>query len=267
MFKMLLRSLEFIDAKDTDVVVYYSPQYKIFKEAELTFSTSIKIMFIEMEPLNEKVLLDYGYINSIACLQNQNWLKQYTYLLRTDTDTLLTPKWNSHYPECFTIGGGYYVYDDLTRNRLEEVGNKFGINKRADYTENLGSTWYGESGTMLDLSTEVTKLTSYFLKNEFATNEGTWPSYYRGVSLLYASEIAINNMVKKYLKDSENFDFCSTSGNLITNHTHIHCFHTNSLFSKFHFFDGKYVNIDPQNLDLSIVHNYSLYCALTGNTQ
>lgn len=97
---------------------------------------------------------------------------------------------------------------------------------------------------------------------EFLDGEGKWPGWYRGVVLLYAAEIATNHLVDEFIIDNSKLDFGSTSSEDVTGHPHIHCWHTDDLFSKFHFDSGKYDNIDIDKLDTARVNEYCLYVAL-----
>lgn len=268
MFKMLMKSLELIQAIETDLIVFFNPLYSqeiLFENSFLTDRCEVK--FFESPDLKySETFMGYEYINSIACMLGQEWLKDYEYILRTDTDTLLTEKWNNFYPDNFTVGVGGYNNDDLTAQKIELVAKKHGLFKNdREYIKNLGSTWYGKSEDVLAASVLATTLTDYFINHEFREDHGAWPGYYRGVSTLYASEIAINFLIKQLDKDVVNLDFPSTSSGAAIDHVHIHCWHTEDSFSKMKFFDGYYDHIDVNDLDLSKISDFSLYCALIGN--
>ncbi len=268
MFKMLLRSLELINAIDTDLIVFYNPLFNHDIRFENSFLTdSCEVKFFESPDLKySEEFFGYKYINSLACMVNQNWLTNYEFILRTDTDTLLTEKWNNFYPENFTVGLGGYNNDAATNERIKVVAQNHGLFGQNEHIKNLGSTWYGKSKDILEVSTLATSLTSYFLNNEFKGDEGSWPGYYKGVSTLYASEIAINHLIKTIDKDVINLDFPSTSSDRVIDHVHIHCWHTDDSFSKIGFFMGEYDHVNMDDLDRSIISDYSLYCAITGNS-
>ncbi|GAB6098304.1 hypothetical protein JCM16358_01830 [Halanaerocella petrolearia] len=57
-------------------------------------------------------------------------------------------------------------------------------------------------------------------------------------------------------------NYPSTSSDPIAYHSHIHCWHTNDIFSKFEFETGSYNDISTENLDIDRVKNYCLYMAL-----
>ncbi|WP_457831556.1 DUF7164 domain-containing protein, partial [Staphylococcus aureus] len=89
---------------------------------------------------------------------------------------------------------------------------------------------------------------------EFKYNTGEWPSYYKGVVTLYASEIAINLSVNNLLIDESNIDYYSDSNDLASEHSHIHFWHTDKFFSKHEYFNGKYKHFLIGDLDTSIVN-------------
>lgn len=271
MFRMFLKSIELANVKDTDIVVFYNPELDMFVDNEVyEIGIGGNIIFLSLPPVSNTIpFKNYNYINSIHCLTNQNWLQRYKYILRTDLDTLLTEKWNNVYPEKdqFLAGRGRYNNDRQTEDRIAFVEKKYGYSRREDYLKNIGSTWYGSSDQVLGAAELTVKLCAYFLQEEFKNSMGEWPGYYKLVSTLYASEIAVNNVAKDIIIDQENFDFESTSSNQRKNHVHIHCWHTDENFSKFKFFNGEYKELEIEKLNLDIVKDYCTFCAITGNSE
>ncbi len=267
MFKMLVQSLVEIDVVDTDLIVFFNPWYNNDTTFEDGFITdNCKVKFLEAKDLKySKEFFGYKYINSIACINGQDWLLDYEFILRTDTDTLLTEKWNTYYPENFTVGAGSYVNDVDTTEKLKAVAEKNGLTRKSSYQQNLGSTWYGKSDDVLKVASLTTSLVSYLLNNDFKSFDGEWPGYYKGVTLLYASEIALNHVLDTIVKDPVNFDFHSTSSDSVINHVHIHCWHTSESFSKLAFVADEYNHINIEDLDRSIISDYCMYCAIVGN--
>lgn len=268
MFKMLLRSVQLINAKDTDIVVFYAPKYEaMFKDYKATImgnnGAGLILKMMVAPAVQYKAFQNYKYINSIACLIGQEWLLEYDYLLRTDVDTLLTPKWNTTYPNYFTAGAGFYNNDTNIKQQLKKVMARLKLPQRKDYTYNIGSTWYGASRQVFDAAVLASSVTKELLTVEFKDFTGAWPGFYREVCSMYAGEIAVNYLVEKFTIDPANFDFESTSSDAVHQHTHIHCWHTTKPFSKHAFFDGKYKDTDVKKLDKNIIHQYCLFCALT----
>lgn len=252
----LYTSLKYIQAHDTDLVVF-GPKEALNKVP----NDCIKVeKEIDSDP---REFLTYRFINSISCLigEKADFLNEYDYILRTDADTFLTPAWNSFYPNFYTVGKGGYVNDDITRNHIQRIASHFNLRHQGLY--NLGSSHYGNAELVREVCKLATHLTAYILTEEFTEeDEGSWPSWYRGVTTMYACEIATNHLVDKITIDKNKLDFGSTSSNKIDDHPHIHCWHTDKMFSKFQFTAGKYNHLDTKRLDISKVKDYCLYIAL-----
>ena len=199
----------------------------------------------------------YPYVNSIACMNGDGAevLDRYTHLLRTDVDTFITPAWNDFHPDGFTCGVGAYSNDDEIRQRIGEIAARYGLVHRG--LTNIGSTWYGPADVVRRASALTEMLTKHILTHYFATDEGAWPGWYRGVSLLYAGEIAVNHCAPG-AKQSELLDGLSTSHEPVSRYAHIHCWHTDDKFSKHHFMSGRYTLEDARDLDLDVVSDYCM---------
>lgn len=262
MIKMMIKSIELSNLINTDLIVFHNPKITEFKNRYLN---NCYVQFIEEHPISyNEPFLNYHYINSISCMYN-TFLSNYDYILKTDVDTLFTPKLNDFYPEKFTCGVGGYNNDVDTEMKLQMVGNHFGINKKKNYIKNLGSSWYGTSTEIIKIAKLTQEITEYLLNHEFKNSEGSWPGYYRGVSTMYASEIAINHFINDINIDNGNLDFPSTSNLLTSDHVHIHCWHTDQNFSKFKLFNKGYLDIKTQELNITKISDYCLFCAITGN--
>jgi hypothetical protein len=61
-------------------------------------------------------------------------------------------------------------------------------------------------------------------------------------------------------------DYPSTELSSVNSALHIHVFHTDNLFSKFAFKDGKYAGMSVSNYEQQQVNKYALKMALEGNT-
>ena len=73
----------------------------------------------------------------------------------------------------------------------------------------------------------------------------------------YAGEIAVNHCAPDAQR-SELLDAPSTSDEPITRYPHIHCWHTDQLFSKHAFMRGGYTREDIEDRDVSIIKHYCL---------
>ncbi len=252
----LYTSLKYIRSNDTDLVVFGT------KEAlKKVPDDCIKVEY-EIAS-NPPEFLNYRFINSISCLvgEQADFLNEYDYILRTDADTFLTPAWNSFYPDFYTVGRGGYVNDDITRSNIQRIASQFNLRHQGLY--NLGSTHYGNAALVREVCKLATTITAHILTEEFTVDdEGEWPSWYRGVATMYACEIATNHFVDKITIDANRLDFGSASPDKIDNHPHIHCWHTDNMFSKFQFTAGKYDHLSTDELNIRKIKDYCLYIAL-----
>lgn len=199
----------------------------------------------------------YGYVNSIACLNGAGaeQLDAYDFILRSDVDCFLTPSWNEFYPSAFTCGRGAYSNNDDVRSRIRALAAEYGLNHYG--ITNVGSTRYGATADIRRACAFSEMLTKRLLNQEFFKDEGGWPGWYRGVALLYASEIAVNHCAPD-AHGSHLLDARSTDRVPIENYAHIHCWHTDANFSKHRFMNGQYTHEDTENLDLSLVPDFCM---------
>jgi len=254
-FGCLYTSLQYINAKNTDLIVFGT------REALKKIPNDCK----KYEFVPASVPPEFGkypFINSLSCLLSNDGkvLDKYDYILRSDVDTFLTPSWNDFFPEEYTVGKGAYAFTDEVKNSILRVSNHFGLNHRG--LHNLGSTHYGKPDQVREVCRLAVTIAEYLLTEEFKKTEGKWPGWYRGVTTMYSCEMALNHLIPKIRREPEKLDFESHSTSSIKGHPHIHCWHTDLLFSKFQFSKGKYDHIKKQHLNLQLVHDYCLYIAL-----
>lgn len=130
---------------------------------------------------------------------------------------------------------------------------------------NIGATWYGLCKNIIDIAELTMKITGSILEKDFLESHGSWPNWYRGVSSMYGSELAINHLINKNgLIVSFKFDGMSDSSSLWkeTGVYHIHCWHTDKLYSKFQNINGSYIDYKIDNLDYNKINEYCLSITL-----
>jgi len=251
----LYESWSHIQSDDTDLV-FMGPKAALEKLPE-------DVVKIVQQPVTDDPgWLDYRFINSIACLTDPSAsvLNNYDIVVRTDLDIFLTPAWNRFYPsECIT-GVGRYSNDDRVRENIQRIAQKFGLTHRG--VTNIGSTIYGPSGLIREICRLITEITWYIRTVEFKNDYGEWPSWYYGVSTLYATEIAVNHLVPSLDVPTNMLDAYSHSVESVDKYPHIHCWHTDNIFSKFQCFDGNYDHMSDDNLNLGVINEYCLSMAL-----
>ncbi|PFH33724.1 hypothetical protein BESB_079400 [Besnoitia besnoiti] len=185
-------------------------------------------------------------------------LGQYDLALRSDNDAFLSPAlvrtdntpWitgvNEETGEAefafFTGWGGYN--SETNRIVLPEYARLLKL--RHQRVHNVGSTWYGRPSDVVRAARLSVKVGDFLMNADpvFVRLDGEWPTWYRGVLLLYAAEIAVNHLidrrrlfVRKDLLDTsaaEKIKWTESPG------LHIHCWHTPDFFSKHRFGDGGY---------------------------
>ena len=155
--------------------------------------------------------LNYRFANSLACLNGEgaSVLNDYDKVLKTDLDVFLTPAWNHFYPSEFTAGTGRYSHDECVRDNVRRIANKFGLQHRG--LVNIGSTFYGPAQLVREVCELATELCKYIRTVEFKDDVGRWPSWFAGVSSMYATEIAVNHLVPAFTTPSETLDHGSHS--------------------------------------------------------
>lgn len=246
----LRHSWLYADTTDTDLVMMGPPEVLARLPDDLV---KIEQRSVEDDP----EWRGYRYTDSITCMNGAGaeQLDRYTHVLRTDVDTFITPAWNDFHPANLTYGDGGYSNDDDVRQRIRDIAANYGLVHRG--LTNVGSTWYGPTEVVRRACAFSEMLIKHLLMHHFASDEGQWPGWYRGVCTLYAGEIAVNHCAP----DAEHTDQIDTPTTLqepISRYAHIHCWHTDEKFSKHAFMAGKYTHEDTQELDLNIVRDYCM---------
>jgi hypothetical protein len=216
-----------------------------------------------------KMFNGYHFINSISCIVlNKDYLlnKNYKYMLKTDSDVFITPNFKDFFPDItqiYTGGGGYSHIEGNVKDRIKKIAVR--ENLRYQDVTDIGATWYGSCKLLIDIAELTLKNTGIILEKDFKENEGKWPGFFRGVSSMYGSELAINDLVdKNKIIISSKFDARSDSTELWkkTGVYHIHCWHGSKMFCKFENRDKKYLNYDINKLNYNKTNEYCLLLSL-----
>jgi hypothetical protein len=199
----------------------------------------------------------YRYANSIACMNGAgaHLLDRYSVVLRADVDTFITPAWHSFRPTGFICGQGAYSHTETVRQNLRQIAASFRFQHRG--LINTGSTWYGPTPLIRRVAEVTEMILRHILDRYFRDSAGAWPGWYRGVALLYASEIAINHCVPGAVK-SDLLDHGTTQRRSVHDVPHLHCWHTDAKFSKHWFMRGLYTARDRENLNLEVIPDYAM---------
>jgi len=109
------------------------------------------------------------------------------------------------------------------------------------------------------LMKEVRSLTYYLLNNEFKNDKGTYHSWFKECSSMYAQELIYNHYF------SDNFLYYGLdikpyfNRKIGNNDYHIHAFPTPSNFSKEKFFKKLYNKNEYKKYDFNIIKGYCFY--------
>jgi len=259
----LYASLKYINSNDTDMVVF-GPLDVLEKIPDDCIKIECNPISHEYPWSDPRLPSPYHFINSIyfLCTPEAEILLNYDYVLKTDVDTFLTPKWNEFYPENYTSGRGRYINDDLTADKMINIANDLGLNHKGIY--DIGATHYGKPELVLKVMKLTYSTSKYILENVFKDDLGKWPSLFYGVTTMYGGEIAVNHLIDNLIQAPDKMDCRSDSNMVIKEQIHLHSYHTFEIFSKFKFESGEYDNIDISKLNTNIISDYCLYMALNG---
>lgn len=201
---------------------------------------------------NSEVDFEYSVLNSFIMFTRSDVNEisnPYDYFLRTDLDTFITPAildWKTVHT--IAIGNGQYC-EPFNQERLKQISRNLRLNHRGVHC--VGSTWYGNAQELTFIAQRTFQMTKYIYRNEFKPElpglesidfknnpDGKWKRWYRGVSLLYASEIILNDAISDF--DETYFaplDVNACAMDNIYDHVHVHCYHDKCKFNKFQFVD------------------------------
>lgn len=214
------------------------------------------VLVYEYESPKDIYYETYKYAKSLEFVKaNDHILKNYDYLIKTDTDVFFTKNMNDYvFDDKISFRPGTYSLNEKCKEQTYELANKFNyLNYKKMF--NAGATFFGPSLEIIkimNLSDILCKDIFYLLcpdGNFGDTIEDTWQkSLYSGTSTLIATEIVISSLF-----DLENFiitdsiDANCFSTNSLDGIFHIHQWHGEEMYSKFKARDGDYDNIVYQD--------------------
>jgi hypothetical protein len=189
---------------------------------------------------------DYKNLNSyIMFLRRdiENILKSYTFVLRTDMDVFLTPKFFTYRPTLKVVTGFGAYCNDFNRARLKDISHQLGMKHRDVHC--IGSSWYGLTSHIIELSKQAYNISLYLYDNQFRNGlnglesfdfnkepGGRWPEWYRLTSTMYGSEIVLNNFPNFSMENMKRFDISTCNPWTISLHYQLHAYHTECEFNK-----------------------------------
>lgn len=249
----LYESLLHSQCVDTDLVC--------FGPADVLSRLPVGAQLRKIEQAAHRLAPGYGFINSIACFNGpgSEVLAGYRQLLKTDVDTFVTPAWTTFMPSGFLCGRGAYVHSQDVRDRLLRLAADMGLTHRGWH--NLGSTLLGPPARVREVCALATRITEHLLETEFRHDPGRWPEWFRGVSSMYATELALNHLVPDLVQAGDALDFPSHHDEPTGAHPHLHCWQVTAHYSKLHWIDGLYAPRAESTLDLGRIPDFCLAMA------
>jgi hypothetical protein len=214
------------------------------------------VIIYEYAAPKDKYYESYKFAKSLEFIKsNENILKEYTHLIKTDTDVFVTKYLNDHnFDDKIYFGSGAYSGTEKCIEQTYELAKIFNYEKYKRLFQ-INSTLFGPTDDIIkimDESDSLCKKIFYHLcpdSNYGKTISEVWgKSLYAGTSTLIATEIVIcSNFSKDKLSLINSIDAnCFSTGDL-TGIYHIHQWHGDKLYSKFKARDGEYDNLIPLN--------------------
>ncbi len=200
----------------------------------------------------EPLIAYHRYIDLMLCLAEYDGFP-YDAVIHSDLDTFLMPgfgNWTPPNQSTIMVGTGGYGHENANAH-LAYVSRTLKLDTTPGM-QGLGSTWFGETRVMAAAAQLTVEVIRWLHTQEFTVYERccsgvlSWPYWHWAVLLLYGGHVALNQVgsVGSVVKAGGAFkmDHGTTATTDIGDLTikHAHCWHTDNLFSKFHFGLGNY---------------------------
>ncbi|XP_023347923.1 uncharacterized protein LOC111716674 isoform X2 [Eurytemora carolleeae] len=216
------------------------------------------------------------------------YASMYGIAYRSDLDTFPTPGLLGYWPDTVLANkNSAYTFRNssgtsLITEKLKKAAEYVGLSHKGIH--DIGSSWFGPAHLIIKLSSMAVVLSKYLRVYMFGPGsfcrcatctelplECTWGSGpYAGTILLYAQELAINQIWDKNQYDSlnkVNVDASTTTDESVCANLHLHVFHGSDRFSKFEFVDGRYKEFNMTGLKLSKARDFAIFLALKSSGQ
>ena len=246
-----------------DILVFTNPS--IIERVQSKFSHN-NIKFIEMEPTDS----EYGFINSYGMFQdkaNLEIVNEYDVLFKTDCDTFLTKHFADFKPwkDKVYVGIGMYANhldtSSLIQEKLKVISKGLGLNYWGH--SHIGASLIGNTQNVVGISNLQVTVTKWLLNHGFPNGNGTWPGWFKGVSALYAHDIAINHAIPPLSLQQGSLDVWCAGNKITSLDLHIHAWQqsTHAAFNKSKFHAGEL----PKIQFIKVPDTAGDYCLLVAN--
>jgi hypothetical protein len=208
----------------------------------------------------------YQFLNSIEFLADDAaaMLDAYSFVMRTDADTFVTPAFVRWRPTLFHTGVGGYCFLEGTQKRLVEWAGRLGVRHRGMH--NLGASWYGPARDVRRAARLTARLTAELYEHAFDNKQNTtgWPLWHYGVALLYGSELALNELFAA-VTPTAMIDTPTNQHISINSVYLLHSYQTGLFFSKLAFAKHSYDGLETKGLASTYGPSWALEMAWRGN--
>jgi len=223
------------------------------------------VLIYEYAAPKDEYYESYKFAKSLEFIKsNESILKEYTHLIKTDTDVFVTKYLNDHtFDNKIYFGSGGYSATEKCIEQTYELAKMFKYEKYQRLFQ-INSTLFGPTDDIIkimDESDALCKKIFYHLcpdSNYGKTASEVWgKSLYAGTSTLIATEIVMcSNFSKDRLSLINSIDAKCFSTEDLTGIYHIHQWHGDGVYSKFEARDGLYDNM--KSLDNHTISDYCL---------
>ena len=216
----------------------------------------------------KKYYKDYRFAKSLVFPYDKpEYLEEYDYVCKTDTDVLFTSKMNE-FPfnkHDIYIGRGRYTTNENQIKDYYVAARMFGFPEYKRISD-MHSTIICSKENLI----EIMRLSDDLCKNMYYgwQDDGEWgKSFFRGtiglstgICSMYAAEIILSSVYKeKNIKVIDTIDSASESLDYYKNYYHFHCYHHDFIYSKFQARYGSYNNLEYQAGNSAAAYCINLY--------
>ncbi|CAK4082777.1 unnamed protein product [Aphanomyces euteiches] len=267
----------------TDIVIFSSRSTSFFDRLNCT--TSVRrnqnesnrcIVVTDYKPIRNPDF-DHGPADSMNVLAIDHPATEgYDYLMRTEIETFLTPRFATWKPSKLTFGtsGGYCFPGEPTCKRLKAISAKLNLTEPSDV--DIGASWYGPAKLMKACGKFSMEVMKYLHEFGFNATEKSidyyvhkvrgWPAWHYGVLYAYANHIALQHCTKDVGFDKVNamMDFTTESNDKVYKHAHLRpSMSPDKNFSMAMYHSRASKDVDPKTLNRNRVKDYATYMAIT----
>jgi hypothetical protein len=214
------------------------------------------VLIYEYSAPKDKYYESYKFAKSLEFIKSNEYiLKEYTHLIKTDTDVFVTKYLNNHiFDNKIYFGSGGYSDTDRCVEQTYKLAKIFNYEKYERMFP-INSTLLGPTDDIIKIMEEsdiLCKKIFYHLcpdSDYGKTISEVWgKSLYAGTSTLIATEIVIcSTFSKKKLSLTHKIDANCFSEESLKGIYHIHQWHGDEIYSKFKARDGVYDNLNILN--------------------